>query len=204
MMELLTTGETPKGGWRHKESHSGLEFPIEKGTMLFDWMALVHLIRDHRKATGGDLEVGWEGRLQDEICREHPEYPCHHIGNPAERRLTLNDVKQFLHTASKFIDNGGTFVDQATADSRALTCSRCPLNQEVPGCMGCGRILEAVDGFLLQHKTEHDPKLKSCQICGCFNKVKVWLPEDSFVDDPSAFPSWCWRKKNEQPESTTP
>jgi hypothetical protein len=199
MMELLTTGETPHMGWRHKEAHSGIEFPIEKGTMIFDYGALVKMVMEHRKGTGGDLDIGWEGRFQDELCQEHPEYPCKYIGDPSERRLTLNDVKQFLHTASKFIDSGSTFVDQETATKRALICSRCPLNQEVAGCIGCSRIMEAVDGFLLGHHTPHDPELKSCGVCGCVNKVKVWMPDEALTKS-DKYPEWCWQY--EQPEPT--
>lgn len=192
MLKILSITETPPGGWRHKEKHSGMEFP-EQGVMLRDFGQFLRMVREHRRATGGDLDIGWEERLQHELCQEHPEYRCMEEGKPADRTLTLGDVKQFLHTASNFIDQGGQFVTQQEADRRALICTRCPLNQHVSGCFGCAGIADAAMNFIAQRKTANHDDLQSCGICGCFLRVKVWMPVESMVDNPEEYPAWCWR-----------
>lgn len=192
MLKILTTGETPPGGWRHVESHSGIPIP-EKGILIRDKEQFLRMIIAHRKATGGDLEIGWAERLDDELCQEHPNYPCVEEGPPSERRLTLSDLKNFLHAASTFIDSGASFVPQEEAESRAAICARCPLNVPVTGCFGCAGIANAAMDFIAQRKTEQDDKLQSCQICGCFMRVKVWMPKQS---DGQPYPEWCWQKDN--------
>lgn len=193
MQELQTTGSTPPEGWWHIEKHSGERFP-EKGTFVHDYLLFLKMIKDHRKATGGDLSIGWEGRLQDEMCQEHPDYPCKHLAPYIERHLTLNDVKQFLKTADTFIEGGGKFVDQELAESRANVCSRCPANHPVSGCLGCGGFVSLAMEFLNGRKLKRDDELKSCAHCGCYLKAKVWLPLDA-IQDGIEYPSYCWVTK---------
>lgn len=194
MQDLMETNSAPSGGWWHVEKHSGIRFP-DKGIMIFDYNQLVGLILKHRKATGGDLEIGWEGRFQEELCEEHPEYPCKFRGTGTGVSMSLADVKQFLYTASKFIDGGGQFVDQQTADSRASICAKCPKNVPVTGCFGCAGIANAAMDFIANRKTASDEKLQNCEICHCFLRVKVWMPEDSLVDG-QEYPDYCWQNKD--------
>lgn len=193
MMDLRVSGETPPGGWWHKEAHSGIRFP-EKG-FYYDYGQLIAVLLEHRKATGGDLDIGWEERLRHDMCLEHPDYPCMERGNPSERRLTLSDVKNFLYSASSFIESGASFVPQEEADRRAAICERCPLNVPVSGCFGCAGIANAAMDFVAQRKTAKDEALQSCNVCGCFLRVKVWMPEES-MSQGQEWPKWCWNYKD--------
>lgn len=201
MQELTTTGPTPHEGWWHVEKHSGERFP-EKGIRIHDYQLLIKMLKDHRQATGGDLSIGWEGRLQNELCEEHAHYPCKHIAPPIERRVTLNDVKQFLHAGSEWLASGGQFVDTEVAQKRLETCLRCPYNQIVSGCLGCGGIVFYVLEMLNGRHLEKEDELNSCGVCGCYLRAKVWMPLNT-INDGYEYPSFCWITK-ERNENSNP
>lgn len=119
----------------------------------------------------------------------------------------------FFHTVkafSQFLWNwklqGSPLVDQNTANLRASICASCHNNKYSKdirkGCGACNKmgnkVLDGIrDGIISGNRTTSDGALLACGVCGCDNKISVWIPNDVLlsVEDANAFPSFCWKKK---------
>lgn len=115
-------------------------------------------------------------------------------------------LKSFSVFIKRFILNGGTLVDQNTANLRAAICAGCHNNKSSGDirkvCRVCGKLgAAAVDKFrsevIKDNKTSSDSKILACGICGCDLKISVWIPSDVLVtkEDANAYPTFCWKKK---------
>lgn len=115
-------------------------------------------------------------------------------------------VQSFAQFLNNWLLKGGKLVDQATANARAEICAQCHNNRSSKevrkSCCGGGAAANtavAVARKLIIHNktTTSDKKLLTCAICGCDNKIKVWIPNDAIYtkDDANAFPTFCWVKK---------
>ena len=119
----------------------------------------------------------------------------------------------YYHTVQSFVQfllnwylKGGKLVDQNTANIRAATCAGCHNNlpsSEVRkgGCGTCNKIgnmaINAVRAKIIgSHSTTSDAKLLSCRICGCDNRISVWIPNDILLspEEANAFPTHCYKK----------
>lgn len=122
--------------------------------------------------------------------------------------ITLfNSVKHFTQFLGRWVASGGKLVDQNTANLRAMICVPCHNNKqskEVTGkeCSTCIKAARSILGsirsvIIKNNATLHDRKLLVCGICGCDNKISVWIPNDALLskEDANAFPSFCWKKK---------
>jgi len=203
MLKLNTSGETPPGGWKYL-SENGVPFPDKGEGMIHGFDVLQAKVMEHRKATGGDLDVGWLERFIDELCRQNPEYPCVHEAPYSERKIGLPEVKRFVFAVQKFIESGGKVVSREKANERAAICKRCPKNIELGGCLGCTTVLSVASSLIPNIETDHDLYLRSCGVCGCVLRTKVWLPVEVMPEDtvkPEDWPSWCWVKNELQEQS---
>ena len=182
-MRVLRPGEGTDNEWRYVQPESGAVF---NG---FSYWQVKDAVEAHRRAMGYDLSDGWEERFQHDLCKQNEEVLC--TDRPAkprgQRRLTLQDLKRFMLTASKWT---GEFVPVEEAERRAAICSTCPKNVTVAGCYGCSGILAMATKFLGKRKTSRDDALQGCDICGCALKVKVHMPVDP---DGLEYPEWCWQ-----------
>ncbi len=110
-----------------------------------------------------------------------------------------------------WVGSGAEPVSHELAQARANVCATCPLNQR-------GRELEAgIANVILEQerirtqigtKLPNEAKLKSCSACGCYLRLKVWVPMErlrpySKLQD---FPSHCWMRTENvrQPMSNKP
>lgn len=120
----------------------------------------------------------------------------------------FNTVQSFVQFLWNHYLQGGALVDQNTANLRALTCVGCHNNvptKEIKkgGCSSCnkmgGVILNTLRSKIIKgNKTTSDSKLLACGICGCDNRISVWIPNSVLVQsvqDVNAYPSFCWKKK---------
>lgn len=94
----------------------------------------------------------------------------------------------------------GKLVDQNTANIRAEICVQCHNNfgSIGGGCRSCNKIANTVNSSLIgSAHTPSDSKLKACKLCGCDNKVSVWIPNQVLLklEDANAFPGFCWKKR---------
>lgn len=120
----------------------------------------------------------------------------------------------FFHTVQSFsqflwnwVLSGGNLVDQNTANIRAGICASCHNNlpsSEVRkgGCSTCNKMgnytLEKVrDTIIKGHRTTNDSKLLTCGLCGCDNRISVWIPNVVLlnIEDANAYPEFCYKKK---------
>lgn len=106
-----------------------------------------------------------------------------------------------------WLTSGGPPVDQALADKRAAVCSVCPMNQ--PGDWYTVAPAELIKSTLEARKdlklvTPSDAALKSCAVCKCLMRLKVWVPLDFIVKNTkpeimAEFPKEnCWIAKRDQ------
>jgi GT2 family glycosyltransferase/ADP-heptose:LPS heptosyltransferase len=98
---------------------------------------------------------------------------------------------------TEWIGSGGDPVSKDLAYRRAETCIACPHNQ--PGKVLESGIAEAIreqDGLRRGHRLtlSNEGKLKSCDICGCYLKLKVWVPMKHLSPRTrmADFPAHCW------------
>lgn len=117
-------------------------------------------------------------------------------------------VQSFAQFLLNWTLTGGKMVDQNTANIRASICIGCHANvpsKEVKkgGCSSCnkmgGIVLNSIRSKIIGgNKTTSDSRLLTCMICGCDNRISVWIPNQVLVDsmhDVNAFPTHCWKKK---------
>ena len=104
-----------------------------------------------------------------------------------------------------WLTSGGAPAAQALADKRAAICVACP--QNVEGSWYTVAPAELIRETLssrsdLKLATPHDSVLKSCDVCKCLMRLKVWCPLGHILkgtgDDVMAeFPANCWIKKRD-------
>ncbi len=201
MIEVTDKMSTPPGGWRYTQPESG--FTMSSIT----FSALLNAVYKHRLANGYDVADGWEDRFAEQLCRQLGLLGTNWCADSeavhetqSQRGLTLADLRRFLNSVKKVVTAGGeVFVDQATADARAATCAKCLFNQDVRGCYGCNGIVDKAAELLAGRKAAHAGKLKSCGVCGCLNRVKVWLKDDVVDNSGLTFPPHCWASSQGAP-----
>ena len=111
------------------------------------------------------------------------------------RVIGLDDILRFLATAKTWILSR-TCVPQEEAERRAEICAMCPLNTDaVMGCTGCINYAAELFSAIGDKKTRAHSNLRSCEVCGCENKVQVWVPEDVLRQHSGelSYPNWCWK-----------
>jgi hypothetical protein len=120
---------------------------------------------------------------------EHVVHGVERIVNDAKGAAILTD----------WLGSGLEPVDTAYAKRRAETCAKCPKNVPIKGIETA--VAKAITeqesvrekiGAKLPSETED--KLQSCEVCGCYLKLKVWVPEKHLKEhtDVEEFPANCW------------
>ena len=107
----------------------------------------------------------------------------------------------------EWLGDGANPVPQELADQRANTCAHCPQNvrrKRVENVVAetIRRHEEARSRILL--RTPNDANLNTCVTCGCYLKLKVWVPIEHQTDP--GFPGNCWVKREleEKPKANEP
>lgn len=104
-----------------------------------------------------------------------------------------------------WLQSGGAPVAQELADKRATICVRCPKNVE--GAWYTEDPAEIIKASLearkdLKLETPSDGQLKSCDVCKCLMRLKVWCPLSHIMaktkpEVMNEFPSNCWIAKRD-------
>ena len=105
-----------------------------------------------------------------------------------------------------WLASGGAPVRQDLADRRAQICVSCPKNVEgawyttAPAEL-IRKTLEARQDLKLE--TPYDAALKSCDVCKCLMRLKVWTPLEFILSKTkpeimAEFPAHCWIAKHDQ------
>lgn len=177
--EIINTSESPPNGWHYVQPESGRIFHHYAKRPFLD------AIRDHRLANEYPISATWVQEIEDEMCRDHPEWGnsvCRRIGaKPGLRLLSFAATMSFLQMLGKWVTDGAPYVEQEVAEERAAICASCPNN--VYSEFGCGncttkiqQIISVIGG---KRSTLLDDKLHSCSICSCNLKAAVHFPLES-------------------------
>ena len=127
-------------------------------------------------------------------------------GVVADSLVNLKRAAQGTAVVIDWLASGGAAVAQELADKRAAVCAMCPQNVEgawytVAPAELIKKTLEARADLKLE--TSHDAVLKSCGICKCLMRLKVWTPLEFILSKTkpevmAEFPGHCWIAKHDQ------
>lgn len=124
------------------------------------------------------------------------------------------DIKKAAQGTAVILDwiqAGGNPEPQELAERRASICVNCPRN--VPGAWyteAPAQLLreaikgwQALKGSSFPFETSQGDKLKSCDVCKCLMRLKVFCPLTHILQNTkpeimSAFPGHCWIAKRDQ------
>lgn len=168
-----------------------------------DYASLFRLVREHRKANNIPMGPLWEAQVEDELCQLLPAGFCKEEEPGTARRnvfsrIDWDDVVRGTQTIAAWAVQGFRHVDQALADSRADTCSRCYYNVQIGGICGACQHLQNLSAKLVAGKTTtSDHFLKACAVCRCSLQVKVWTPIEAIdkgtpPEQLNQLPGFCW------------
>jgi hypothetical protein len=114
-----------------------------------------------------------------------------------------DEIKRAAQGTAVIVDwltSGGAPVAQELADKRAEICVLCPKN--VQGAWFTTAPAELIRSTLEARKdlvlaTPSDANLKSCSVCKCLMRLKVWCPLEHIVSKTkpeimAEFPRNCW------------
>jgi hypothetical protein len=125
----------------------------------------------HYKDNAYDQPENWREIAEDALCRRLSGEWCTG-GTPhsfVNTRFTLDD---FIRGAK--IALTGALVSPEIAEARAIVCSRCPVNVQVPGCNSCSGVANLVATLKGARGTKYDHLLKACGVCHCSCEAMVW------------------------------
>jgi hypothetical protein len=197
MIKLKISNVVPSGGWVYE--HPGTGFKITAPT----WNDLVTRIRNYRIANGISLGTNFEETVGSEVCQQQgwgePRCMQEEPTPLKQRNIGMHDVVNFLRVLKHWLTKNPTLVEPQEADRRAQICTTCPYNVNVNGCAGCTNIAGLIFNTTGDRTTSHDLQLRNCQICGCVNKVQVWVPKETLDQGLTPemrgnLPDWCWKK----------
>jgi len=221
-MDQITKDKFPAdGGWKFRQPQFG---PWEAKMSLVGYSAVVdeiqqarirnkaisarHNLSTDREAIGNELIKFNSLRLG--IPEAPAPAPFRQGSSQLPSRLVAAaaDIKRAAQGTAVVLDwltSGGKPVAQGIADKRAATCVACPKNVE--GSWYTVAPAELIRSTLsarsdLKLATTHDEGLKSCDVCRCLNRLKVWCPMEHIVSKTkpeimAEFPSNCWIAKRD-------
>lgn len=109
-----------------------------------------------------------------------------------------------------WLASGGNPVPQELAEKRAAVCAACPKNESPEWySQAGGQVIEAgvkawqaLKGKTVTFETSQGDKLKSCGVCKCLLRVKVFVPLEHIVQHTkpevlAEFPPECWIAKKD-------
>lgn len=200
VFEVLTTSETPPGGWKATVPETG--FTVSH----YDFPAFIKAYESHCLANNIYLSDRWKERLLSKMCAENqPLWKdfCKRVTALKIRKTaSFGSVMSFLNV---LLDWSGQFVSPEQAEQRASICATCPLNSKRVGwgCGSCtaqyGKLLSRILGA---KKTAYSDQCGSCQVCGCVINAAVWFPieaqqaglTDDIKEDFKKV-EYCWKTK---------
>jgi hypothetical protein len=143
----------------------------------YDYDSWIAQIKKH--AVDNEYPIPTNEECENQLCRRLSGEWC--IGGGphsfVNTRFTLNDFIRGTKVLTPFVLQGSV-VSKEVAESRALICSRCPINVRVPGCASCSQMANVVGEIKGAQNTKYDNLLEACGICHCSNQAQVWIPAE--------------------------
>lgn len=207
------------GGWTFRQVQTGWTNPYA----MVSFTESVKAIIKHRNANpavvakynlatdfnavGKELEDFTRRRLGIPLPDEHP-FQFSPSNSPVHQGVAAGIKRAAQGTAVilDWLQSGGKPVAQDLAEKRATTCVACPKN--VDGSWYTVAPAELIRSTLsarsdLKLATPQDDALKSCDVCKCLMRLKVWTPLDFITGHTkpevmAEFPPNCWIKNRDQ------
>lgn len=215
-MTQLSRTQTPPGGWIFFQAQTGWSVP---NPVSQTFNQAVDLILKHRLSNPAVTKKFNLSTSKAEVGDELENFTRRRLGLPpleSPPKLmprpswlspavagAVADIKRAAQGTAVILDwltSGGKPVAKELAEKRAATCVACPNNKEgswytVAPAEIIRETLEARKDLTLE--TSHDAELKSCHVCKCLMRLKVWTPLDHIVKNTRPeilreFPSHCW------------
>lgn len=198
MLKYADLSITPPGGrYPATELQTGFRFAE------IDFESLLKVIKAHRNANNIPIGVNFRNEIEDASCKEllqmFPDFRgvVDDTGGRAimpGRKWQLADVQNFLTTVTKFFVGGMKLVSQEEANRRAEICTHCPLNQQMPECLGCQGVTGTIQALRKGKTTPYDENLRICHACGCDLKTKIFLEKDIMEREGVEWAEKCWMR----------
>lgn len=173
MLKFRPSNVTPPDFFRFICPEDGIEI---KANDKETWFSKIQF---HYNTNNYPLPEDWKAQAEDQCCRTLSGEWCEG-GKPSSfinaTRFTMVDFIRGTKALGSFVLSGDAVVSESVAEERALVCSRCFANVNVPGCQRCNKMANVVTQAKGAKKTKYDHLLKSCGICHCSNEAAVWLP----------------------------
>jgi len=176
-LALPNTTNVPPGGWFYTVPETGARFTGA------NYPHLESQIIGHYHVAGVEAPSrdGLFQRVQEGICAEHPDYCGAAVtvnpssGNAGQHVYQM--ALQCLRTLIAHLAGSGERVTQEHAERRAGVCVTCPQNQILEGCSRCNMntITVIVSKIVGAKKTSVDDRLRSCAVCHCTLRAKIWV-----------------------------
>jgi hypothetical protein len=217
-MSLKLPGDTavPAGCFHYMVPETGIRIPQGSNTSLYGCIAAV---KEHYRANNLVVPSGLREKIEAACCKQAPPGQClDDKGQPTlptelpdVRGTAIDQVIQGTRIMATWITEGK--VDEGLAQARATVCAGCKFNQDsAQGCPSCRRgmlnvLKDVVVAALSRQALPWEESLKSCGICGCALKLKVWCLHSAIVKHTKenqlrAFPDWCWVRTEMKTEQT--
>lgn len=224
---MLDRHTFPSGGWAFRQPQTGWTAPTPLASTFGQTVAQIIKHRKGNPAITAKFQlatdpkkVAWEletfTRKRLGIPEDAPvpfpgspsQLPSGSAAAAGDRHSAVWGIKRAAAGTAVVIDwlmSGGKPVVQELANKRAAICAACPKN--VPGAWYTTAPAEIIRATLsarsdLKLETPDDVKLKSCDVCRCLNRLKIWCPLEYIVahtkpDVLAEFPPNCWIAKRD-------
>lgn len=207
----------PQTGWKNPMAMVGFDASVK--AIIKHRLANKAITAKHKLATDYTVvadELEKYTRLRLGIPLPAPpsffrQSSSHLSGRVVAAAAHIKTAAQGTAVVLDWIQSGGDPVAQELADKRAETCVACPKN--VPGAWfteaPAELLREAIKGWqslkgsIFPFETKQGDKLKSCDVCKCLMRLKVFCPLDHILSRTkpeimAAFPQNCWIYKRDQ------
>ena len=223
-MQTINTHETPPGGWQFRQAVTGWSAPNPIGSTFSQTVTQIvehrlknpAIVAKHKLSTDPNVvaeELMDFNRLRLGIPKPTPQATPSFFastrglsGQVAGVAAGIKRAAQGTAVVLDWLTSGGSPVAQELADKRASICASCPVNVEgswytVAPAQIIKSTLEARKDLKLE--TPCDAQLKSCDVCKCLMRLKVWTPLEFILkrtkpEIMAEFPDWCWIAKKDQ------
>jgi hypothetical protein len=207
------------GGWSYRQPQTGWVNPAA----MIGKSASVDAIRKHRLANPAICAKHQLSTDPVAIEREliqfqqargalppdpSASFPQARSSLPVRVQGAVAGIKRAAQGTAVWMDwlrHGGVPVERTLGEARAVTCVACPKNIDSPWYIMAGAELlksaieewKKVTGKEFNFETEQGEKLKSCDVCKCLSKIKVFVPLEYIVNNTkpeimAEFPPNCW------------
>lgn len=200
----------PPGAFYYVVPETGQRVPQAGVTSLY---GCIEAVKSHYRANNLVIPSGLKASIEQFNCAKAPPGFCldgdGHVQAPTElpdvRGTAIEQVLQGTKTIATWITEGT--VSEEHAAQRAAVCVTCPHHGDTP-CPKCKaglleRLKTMVTVALRRDPLPWERDLKSCGICGCALKLKIWCLHSAIVKNTrakqlAAFPPHCWVQTEKQ------